>query len=1326
MKRFLLLLITVFNLLQPTNALKINHLSVNKGLSQQDVETVIQDRFGFMWFGTYDGLNRYDGYRIETFRYDPNLPNTIADNRITALYESTDGRIWIGTEGSGLLYFDPSTNKFGKINHASFDAGKRGSIFAFHEISGNKLLVGSTHGLFLIPDISAHSITVEPLQIKRGIKLRVRNFWAEDNSIIWIGTQSGVFRVLFSEQNKLKVLFEDNSNRYVYGVAKIKPDLFAIYGENGIDFYNVASDGFQLIKSNYQLFQGETVINIKKHGNQWFIATRNNVFSWSGSGNPLPFAPVNNDFFKNNILQEIFIDNGNNLWITSRNKGVAQIDLNASKFNEYPLPDKDLFVKSLLILSDNRKAIGIKDYGLLIETSPGSDKFKLMFPGRTVPNMLEDSQRNIWIFSDGLNIMSPSGKLTAVSTFSGYNRSMGLHMSCCEDNNQNIWAGTAHGICKINPKEKSVSYIKFPENQFTSSENLSLNIYFDAYSNAVFCCTKEEGLYRYDISKNKLQQFTTKNGLTSNHVWCLTIQNDSIVWVGTDVGVNRFSTIKNKTTINPASSDPKIRNAKVMAICLDKTRNLWITTSQGLFAYNTQNSRIMEFNYSDGLLSNTLSEVALIDKNGLIWISSISGLNYFDPQKLQPNKYEPNIVLRDFRVFNQSIYPGIEFYGHVILKKSLLETTEITLYHDENNFQLEVAPIHYSNPSKNTIAYKLSGIDKDWIETRNRIISYNNLPSGNYTLEIKGANCDGIWSKKVLTLKIHVKPAPWASWWAYLIYLTIVCTLSFIFYRYYVGRRELKIQLEREQMEHDTERQLNEAKLRFHTNITHEIRTPLALIVAPLYELLQIKIKDTEATKHIQTIAKNTDVLTRLVNQFLDFRKAVTMNYPLQVSHRDFKTTIDKAVSLFTEQARMKGINYQYICESESLMGWYDEEKVSKIVINIISNALKYTPKNGSIFILLEQSEDSAQITVEDTGCGIPDEDLPNIFNRYYQANNNNKGGTGIGLSLAMQLATVHHGVISVKSQLGKGTTLVITIPITKDAFSESECKPSEIIQTGLTMSPLLNEPDEEKLNDSNSNFEMPIVLIIEDNLELAEYMISSLSKHYRTYHTSNGNQGLELALIHTPDIILSDIMIEGMDGIQLTQTLKNDIRTSHIPIILISARSSEEEVMEGLHTGAEDYLTKPFNPEVLKLKIANLIRLSDRNKNRESELETEQKQPLCEREQKFITQIRQIVMDEMISPDFNIEFICKKIGTNRMQLHRKMMSILGVTASDFIKQIRFEQAKKLLETTDMNISETMYEVGLSSLYNFTQTFHKLFNESPSDIIKNRKRKAVQ
>ena len=1321
MKRldFCIVLCVIF--VQNAFGLKINHLSVNRGLSQQDVETLIQDRYGFMWFGTYDGLNRYDGYRIETFRYDPDLSNTIADNRITALYESSDGKIWIGTEGSGLLFFNPATDEFGKVDHPVFKSGRCGSIFAFVEISRNRLLVGSTHGLFIIPDIFSKKTDVLPLNIQNGIVSRIRYLQVETDPIVWIGTETGAYRVQISPQNKLKVLFSDNSNRLINGVVKLSDNSYAIYGVGGIELYKHKFLINRLERTDDKILIGTTVLRIVKHEADWLIATTNNIFKWNEVNAPISFAPLNEDFFQNNTLQNILVGKGNNLWITSRNKGVAQIDLNPVKFYNYTLPAKDLFVKVMVVARNGKKFIGIKDYGLLIESAPGSNKFNWLFKGKTVASLMEDSQHNIWLFSDQLYMLSPNGQLTAVSTFKGYKFAFGYHLSCCEDNNGNVWVSTSRGLAKIEVKTRLIHYIPFPVNKFTSSENLSLNIYFDKFNNTIYCCTKEEGLYKYNISKNKLEQFTTESGLSSNHIWCLTIQNGSTIWVGTDVGVNQLVLKKDGVSIKSISDDSRIRNAKVMALCIDKFNNLWFTTSQGLFAFNVSTSQIMEFNYSDGLLSNTLSEVAIVDSSGLIWISSISGINYFDPQNLKPNLYEPNLVLRDFKVFNESIRPNMPFHGHVILKKSLLETSVITLKYDENNFQLEVAPIHYANPSKNKIAYRLSNIDKNWVETRNRIISYNNLPSGKYTLEIKGANCDGTWNKKALLLEIIVKPAPWASWWAYLIYIFIISTMAIVFYRYFIGKRKLSQQLQQKQQEHDNERQLNEAKLRFHTNITHEIRTPLALIVAPLYELLQIKIKDTQVQKHIQTIARNTDVLTRLVNQFLDFRKAVTTNYPLQISQQDLKQTIDKTVALFTEQAKMKLINYQYICDSEDFIAWYDEDKISKIVINLISNALKFTPQNGSIFILLEQSEDTAQITVEDTGCGIPEDDLINIFERYFQASNNSKGGTGIGLSLSKQLALIQHGDIVVKSQIGKGSTFIVSFPIIKDAYSDAELKEAQPNQLDMSISSLLPEVKELKKQTSETRNEKPIVLVIEDNMELADYMIDSLSKNYRIYHTTNGNQGLEMALIHTPNIILSDIMIEGMDGIQLTQTLKSDIRTNHIPIILISARSSEDEILEGLHTGAEDYLVKPFNPDVLKLKIKNLIRLSNTTKNKDAE--GDKISQLCEREQKFINELRQIVLDEMISADFSVEFVCKKLGTNRMQLHRKMMSILGITASDFIKQIRFEQAKVLLETTDMNISETMYEVGLSSLYNFTQTFQQLFNESPSDIIKNRKRK---
>lgn len=1313
MKRIILYLFLIANIIPVNGELKINHLSVNRGLSQQDVETLIQDSYGFMWFGTYDGLNRYDGYKIETFRFDPNLPNTIADNRITALFEDSYGRIWIGTEGNGLLFFDPETDKFGVANHPSISAGKCGSIYSIVEITNQRLLLGTTHGLYIMNYFRAENAFVELLLPN----IRVRNLSVDANNMVWVSTQSGAYKVKISDKNNLTVVFHDNSNRFVHGVVKLSNGNYAIYGEGGVEFFNPTNGSSQLTKANNRLLPNETVLKLINHNKQWLIATKYTILTWDGDQKTTAFFSYNDDFFENNILQKIIIDKGNNLWISSRNKGVAQIDLHPAKFIDYALPAKDLFVKSMIIRKDGRKVIGVKDYGLLIETSASSGQFNLSFKGQSVVSIMEDSRDNLWFFSNRMQILTPKAVVTSLSSLAGFKAELGGHMSACEDKRGIVWVGATRGIGRVDLTTQTISYIPFPENTFSSSENLSLNIYYDPYNDAIICCTKEEGLYRYDIATQTLQQFNTENGLSSNHVWCAYIDNKNNTWIGTDVGINLLTNAD--LSVRTISSDARIRNAKVMAITKDTKHNLWFNTSQGLFAFNTQTEQILEFGYSDGLLSNTLSEVAFMDEKGLVWISSISGLNYFDPLQLRPNLYEPKIVFRDFKIFNESIQPNIAFNKHVILTKSLLETNSITLRHDENNFQFEVAPIHYANPQKNKIAYRLSGIDKNWVETRNRIISYNSLPAGSYVLEIKAANNDGIWSQKTLTMNIRIKPAPWFSWWAYGIYFVLSCILAVVIYRYLKAKRELKTQLDRELMAHNNERQLNEAKLRFHTNITHEIRTPLALIVAPLYELLQIKIKDPQATKHIQTIVKNTDVLTRLVNQFLDFRKAVTMNYPLQVSQSDVGTTIENATAMFTEQAKMKGINFQYICSTDRIVGWYDEEKISKIIINIIANAFKYTPKDGSIFIFLEQNEDNALITIEDTGCGISDEHIASIFNRYFQSDNNTKGGTGIGLSLAKQLAEIHHGSIAVKSQLTEGTTFTVQFPIVKEAYDDSEIAKKAFVPAAYSISALINEVDSSN-QVALSTADAPIVLIVEDNLELAEYMINSLNDTYRIYHTTNGNQGLELALIHTPDIILSDIMIDGMDGIQLTQTLKNDIRTSHIPIIIISARSSDDEVMEGLHTGAEDYLTKPFNPKVLKLKIANLIKLSQHVRDKEQT--EEQKPQLCDREQKFVDELTNIIMAEMINTDFNIEFICKKLGTNRMQLHRKMLTILGITASDFIKQVRFNHAKKLLETTDMNISETMYEVGLSSLYNFTQTYQKLFNENPSDIIKNRKK----
>ncbi|MGC3978950.1 MAG: two-component regulator propeller domain-containing protein [Paludibacteraceae bacterium] len=638
-------------------AVKVNQLSVNKGLSQQDVETAMQDRYGFMWFGTYDGLNRYDGYRIETFRYDPQIPNSIADNRITALFESSDGIIWIGTEGSGLLYFDPSTDTFGKVEHPYLKAGQCGSIYALQETANKVLLVGSTQALLMIWDGNKPHPKVKKTVLGGDNRYRIRNLWLEKENELWVGTQNGgMLKLLISEHNKPTLVFHSRSMQFAYGVIPLENSRYAVYGEGGIKFYRSAG-GLNYKKDGADIFSDDVVIKIVKKKNGWLVLTKNAVYDWGGVGEPRLFIGQEQNFVKNNILQTIFIDRSNILWITSRNKGVAQVDLTPEKFNELTLPEKDLFVKSMIIQHDGRKAIGIKDFGLLQETAPASGKYNRLFRGKTISNLMEDSRRNVWLFSDKLDVMSASGSITPFSSFAGYTASMGNHMSCSEDNGGNVWIGASHAICKADVESKTVSYIRFPKNQYTSTENLSLNIYYNQFDNSLLCCTKEEGLYRYDIAANRLRQFTVKNGLTSNHVWSIAIQNDSVMWIGTDVGINKATYKNGVFRFLPASDDARVRNAKVMAMCFDKSNNLWITTSQGLYAFNTVNPHILEYNFSDGLLSNTLSEVAFMDKQGIVWISSISGLNYFDPEKLQPNRYEPNIVLRDLKVFNESIHP---------------------------------------------------------------------------------------------------------------------------------------------------------------------------------------------------------------------------------------------------------------------------------------------------------------------------------------------------------------------------------------------------------------------------------------------------------------------------------------------------------------------------------------------------------------------------------------------------------------------------------------------------------------------------------------------
>jgi CheY-like chemotaxis protein len=553
---------------------------------------------------------------------------------------------------------------------------------------------------------------------------------------------------------------------------------------------------------------------------------------------------------------------------------------------------------------------------------------------------------------------------------------------------------------------------------------------------------------------------------------------------------------------------------------------------------------------------------------------------------------------------------------------------------------------------------------------------------------------------------IEISPAPWNTFWAYLIYFLIVGSIIYFILKYYFDRQKLKKELLEEHFQHTKDLEIAEVKLKYHTNITHELRTPLSLISAPTDELIAKSYNDDFLNSRLQIIKSNADRLLQLIGQFLDFRKVINEKYALSIANDNLKELLLNIKDNFEPSAKLKHINLEMLFDLNEKNYWFDKEMVNKICYNLLSNAIKHTPAKGkiSIYATLNSDETRALISVEDNGVGISENEISKIFERFYQVPGS-VGGTGIGLHLCKHLANLHLGDIMVKSREGEGTIFTLEIPITKDAYNEDVITEKHI--EVVTQNQEVDEEVDEEIETK------PYILVIEDNFELRDYIQNLLSEVYNVSVAENGAEGLKIAIEQIPDIIISDIMMPIMDGIEFTEKCKNNTNTSHIPVILLTAKASEESQIEGLTYGADDYITKPFNPQILKLKVNNLIKLT---KKRKKEI-SKNIEKLNEREQKFISTFEQIVIDNYSTPDFGIDKICGMMFMSRMQLYRKMMAIVNKKPLQLIKEIKMKKAYQLMKEKGMNITETMYELEYTNYSHFTKHFTEVNRISPRKVL---------
>jgi signal transduction histidine kinase/ligand-binding sensor domain-containing protein/DNA-binding response OmpR family regulator len=1372
-KSFLIILL-VLPIYPQQSPLKFKKLTSNEGLSQNFVSAIYQDKNGFMWFGTKDGLNRYDGYEFKVYRHNPFDTTSLSGNYISTLFEDSKGRLWVASNTLDL--FIPEKDAFKRIV-LKIPANKTDSTININKITSiaedkNGLLwLGTNDGLISYNTQTESSRMFYQTQDKSSpLSDNLILSLSSDDSLIIIGTQNGMKLLNLDsvKENKIEYvkIFHEDANELLTSrrtiLSQFRASSNLIYsgtpaGLVKIDLGTRKSEFIPYRGHTFFPFWHNRILSIvqDKNGNLWFACSGGLVIYNPISGNFRYYFhdPKDDQSLSLNNITSLFTDRGGKIWIGTAGKGINLFDQNKKEFSLYDgLVDKEPFKSSFsvsAILSENEDYLWIASQQNLFRLDRVTGEYKyinlLYGPEGEITSLVKDNKQNIWISSSGgLHKISDNGNRT---TYYGHNPSNPNSLKdlfvrlLFIDSNGNLFALNSRYFSRFN--EGSNTFTHYELNFVNKNDFAPIIRFIYESEDGSLWFGWAEGLVKYNLETKEKIIFRHEPGnnksISNNEV--LTICEDptqpkKYLWVGTQGGGLSRLNLDDGTFSNFSVTDGLPNN--VIYGILSSGDELWLSTNNGLCRvtadkYGTPTFR--NYDVTDGLQGNEFNTGAYSKSNSSeLFFGGLNGVNAFFPSSIRDNIYVPPVVFTELKFLKgafdgkDGLQPGIN---------TAINISEVTIPHSQNSFTIQFAALDYTATEKNRYMYKLVPIHDDWINLgTQRNVTFTELGAGDYKLIVKGSNNDGIWNEEGASLKIIITPPFWQTFWAYGIYAVILIIVLYIVRRYELSRLRLKNRLKIESFETRKLKEIDEMKSGFFANISHEFRTPLTLILGPAEQLEQNETDDNKKEK-LYTIKSSANRLLRLINQILDLSKLEKGKTRLRCQQGDLVIFLKGIINSFSSIAERKNICLQFVSEASNIQTYFDRDLFEKIFYNLLSNAFKFTPNGGSIEVKINQPGSESinspankycKISIKDSGVGIGENDLPKVFNKFYTVENINgftEQGSGIGLALVKELVELHKGSITVESRIDEGSTFTVTIPIGKDYLREDEIimiKPEESDYPGLGMKELLGEDillDEN--NDEIGEEDDPLIaLIVEDNSELRKYIASILQSDYKIMEASTGKEGCIKAAESIPDIIVSDIMMPEMDGYTLCKKLKTDERTSHIPIILLTARAGEEDKLSGLETGADDYLTKPFSSKELSLRVKNLIEIRQTlRKKFSSSLVIKPKEIATGSVDKTFLEKAMKTVEKNISNDkFSVEDFSREMNLSHSQLHRKLKALVNQSAIQFIRSIRMQRALELLQSNSGNIAEIAWRVGFGDPSYFTKTFSKHFGYLPSDINK--------